>query len=82
MPLPRPDGIHPGALKKLKDEITELLTRACSLSLHQYTRNTTNVMSIFNKQFQGYRRPLCLVFIVGKVVATAIKRNPTKLIDF
>lgn len=47
--LPRPDGIHPGALKELKDEITELPGTARSLSLHQYLRNTTKVKSIFNK---------------------------------
>lgn len=34
--LPSPDGIHPGALKELKDEITELPRIVCSLSLHQY----------------------------------------------
>lgn len=56
--LPSPDGIHPGALKELKDEITELPRMVCSLSLHQKT--TKNMMSFFNKLFRRNFRTLDL----------------------
>lgn len=61
--LPSPDGIHPGALKELKDEITELPRIVCSLSLHQYISirgPQKKVMSFLNKEFQGNFRPLDL----------------------
>ena len=86
---PGPDGIHPRVIKELRNEVADLLTRVCNLSLKTATvpedwRRIANVTPIFKKGRRGdpgNYRPVSLTSVPGKMVESLIKDRIIKHVE-
>ena len=85
---PGPDGIHPRVIKELRNEVADLLTRVCNLSLKTATVpedwRIANVTPIFKKGRRGdpgNYRPVSLTSVPGKMVESLIKDRIIKHVE-